>query len=288
LTFPFAVGATAILDPSRPTPPSFVDLIRQTGPTLFFSSPGFCAALLDAAPPPGTFSTVRATMTAGEALPADVQRRFAELTGQPVLDGIGSTELLHIFISNTPAEQTPGSSGRVVHGYTAELRDDAGAVVTAPDTPGYLHVRGPSAASGYWQREDATAGAFRDGWVRTGDVYTRSVDDTWTFLGRNHDMIKAGGIWVSPAEVESVLIEHADVLEVAVVGAPDDAGLETVVAFVVPASGATPDPVALEQHCRDRMASFKRPRRIIVVDELPKTATGKIRRFALRRQLESS
>jgi benzoate-CoA ligase len=119
-------------------------------------------------------------------------------------------------------------------------------------------------------------------------VYTRSVDDTWTFLGRNHDMIKAGGIWVSPAEVESVLIEHPDVLEVAVVGARDDAGLETVVAFVVPASGAMPDPVALEQHCRDRMASFKRPRRIIVVDELPKTATGKIRRFALRRQLESS
>jgi benzoate-CoA ligase len=288
LTFPFAVGATAILEPSRPTPPSFVDLIRRTRPTLFFSSPGFCAALLDAAPPPATFATMRATMTAGEALPADVQRRFAELTGQPVLDGIGSTELLHIFISNTPAEQTPGSSGRVVHGYTAELRDDAGAVVTEPDTPGYLHVQGPSAATGYWQRDDATAEAFRDGWIRTGDVYTRSVDDTWTFLGRNHDMIKAGGIWVSPAEVESVLIEHPDVLEVAVVGARDDAGLETVVAFVVPASGAMPDPVALEQHCRDRMASFKRPRRIIVVDELPKTATGKIRRFALRRQLESS
>ncbi len=286
LTFPFAVGATAILEPNPPTPASMIDLIASEQPTLFFASPGFVAGVLDAAPDASTFRSVRATVTAGESLPAHLQTRFAELTGRPVLDGIGSTELLHIFISNTLEEQVPGTSGRVVPGYTAELRGDSDEVIDAPDTPGYLHVRGPSAAIGYWQRDEATAAAFRNGWVRTGDVYTRSAEHNWTFLGRNNDMIKAGGIWVSPAEVESVLIEHDDVLEAAVVGARDDQGLEMTVAFILPATGATPDPAVLEQHCRDRMASFKRPRRIIVVDELPKTATGKIKRFELRDSLD--
>jgi benzoate-CoA ligase len=244
--------------------------------------------MLDASTEAAAFDSVRATVTAGESLPANVHSRFGALTGSPVLDGIGSTELLHIFISNTLDDQVPGSSGRVVPGYDAELRDDAGGRVTAPDTPGYLHVKGESAAVGYWERPEATAAAFSaDGWVRTGDVYTRSADDHWTFLGRNNDMIKAGGIWVSPAEVENALIGHDSVLEVAVVGARDDAGLETVVAFVVPAAGQTPDPAVLEQHCRDQIAAFKRPRRIVVVDELPKTATGKIKRFELRRSLDA-
>ena len=286
LTFPFAVGATAILEPAPPAPAAIATLIAEEKPTLFFASPGFVAALLDTNLAPEMFTSIRATVTAGESLPANVQTRFAELTGRPVLDGIGSTELLHIFISNTLEEQSPGSSGRVVPGYVAEIRDDDDAVVTEADTPGYLHVRGPSAAVGYWQREEATAGAFRDGWVRTGDVYVRSADDCWTFQGRNNDMIKAGGIWVSPAEVESVLIEHDDVLEAAVVGARDDNGLETVVAFVLPSGGSVPDTAALEQHCRERMAAFKRPRQIRVVDELPKTATGKIKRFELRQSLE--
>jgi len=285
LTFPFAVGATAILNPDPPTPPAMLDLISAEQPTLFFSSPGFCAALLDADPDPVTFDSVRATVTAGESLPANVHERFSALTGTPVLDGIGSTELLHIFISNTVAKQTSGSSGEIVPGYTAELRDDDDEVITTVDTPGYLHVRGPSAAVGYWQKPEASAQAFRQGWVRTGDVYTRSADHTWTFLGRNSDMIKAGGIWVSPAEVENVLIEHPDVLEAAVVGARDEQGLEQVAAFVLPATGAAPDADELVQHCRDRMAAFKRPRRIVVVDELPKTATGKIKRFELRQSL---
>jgi len=286
LTFPLAAGATAILHPLPPTPAAIAALIATEQPTLFFSSPGFCAAMLDAAPDPAVFSTVRATITAGESLPANIQARFTALTGSPVLDGIGSTELLHIFISNRLDAQVPGSSGWTVPGYDAELRDDAGEAVTEPDVPGYLHVRGESAAAGYWRRPDATSISFGDdGWVRTGDVYTRSSDDVWTFLGRNNDMIKAGGIWVSPAEVESALIEHETVLEAAVVGARDAHGLETVVAFVVPASNATPDEAALEQHCRDRLAAFKRPRRVIVVDALPKTATGKIKRFELRDSL---
>lgn len=282
LTFPLAAGATAILHPDPPTPSAILELIEAEQPTLFFSSPGFCAAILDTGPSAEAFAPVRATVTAGESLPANVQTRFAELTGGPVLDGIGSTELLHIFISNTLGAQVPGSSGWMVPGYEAELRNDDDQVVTDIDTPGYLHVRGGSAASGYWQRPDATAAAFRDRWVRTGDVYTRAKDGSWTFLGRNNDMIKAGGIWVSPAEVESVLIEDPTVLEAAVVGARDDQGLETVVAYVVAATGAAVDVHDLMAHCRDRMAAFKRPRVINTVDELPKTATGKIKRFELR------
>ncbi len=289
LTFPLSVGATAILNPDPPVPGAVADLIAAEGPTLFFSSPGFCAALLDAGLDRSVFTSVRATVTAGEALPANIQTRFSDLTGGPVLDGIGSTELLHIFISNSLTEQVPGSSGRIVPGYRAELRDDEGEVIAQPDTPGYLHVQGRSAAVGYWQRPDATAAAFGgDGWVRTGDVYTRSADDHWTFLGRNNDMIKAGGIWVSPAEVENALIGHPSVLEAAVVGSRDSAGLETVVAFVVPAAGHQPDPAQLEAHCRAEIAAFKRPRQIHVVDALPKTATGKIRRFELRDSLQGS
>lgn len=287
LTFPFSVGATAILHPDPPTPAAVVDLIESEGATLFFAPPGFCAATIDHAPDTTAFATVRATVTAGEALPAPIHRGFAELTDAAVLDGIGSTEILHIFISNTPDDQVEGSSGRVVKGYEAELRSDDGDVITEPDTPGYLHVRGPSSSIGYHGRPEATAETFlADGWVRTGDVYVRSVDDHWTFLGRNSDMIKAGGIWVSPAEVESVLIEHDAVLEAAVVGGRDEAGLETVAAFVVGASGAAVDADALLDHCRQRMAAFKRPRQIHVVDELPKTATGKIKRFVLRAQIE--
>ncbi|MFN0091707.1 MAG: benzoate-CoA ligase family protein [Acidimicrobiales bacterium] len=286
LTFPFSVGATAVLEPSRPTPAAVAELVAREQPSLFFASPGFVAGLLDAGAPAEAFASVRATVTAGESLPADLQRRFSARMGHPVLDGIGSTEALHIFISNTLTEQTPGASGRPVPGYEVELRDDEDRPVTAPDTPGYLHVRGPSTAVGYWQRPDATAAAFRDGALRTGDVYVRSAEGVWTFLGRNNDMIKAGGIWVSPAEVEGVLIEHPDVLEAAVVGARNESGLETTVAFVVPASGAVLDLAELTEHCRARMAAFKRPREVHVVAELPKTATGKIRRFALRETLE--
>lgn len=286
LTFPFAVGATAILNPDPPTPRAIADLVVVERPTLFFSSPGFCAALLDADLDPAVFESLRATVTAGEALPANVHSRFESLTRRPVLDGIGSTELLHIFISNTLEDRVPGSSGRLVPGYEAELRDEQGNAVTREDTPGYLHVRGMSSAVAYHDRPDSSRAAFlEDGWVRTGDVYTRSADEHWTFLGRNNDMIKAGGIWVSPAEVESVLVGHESVLEVGVVGYRDEQGLEGVAAFVVPAAGHTPDPAVLIRYCRDQMAAFKRPRRIVVVESLPKTATGKIKRFQLRESL---
>jgi benzoate-CoA ligase len=288
LTFPFGAGATAILEPRRPAPDTICALVAEEAPTLFFASPGFVAAILDTSVDGEVFRSVRATVTAGESLPADLQRRFSDRFGHPVLDGIGSTEALHIFISNTLEAQSPGASGWVVPGYEAKLLDDDGAEVSAADTPGYLHVRGPSTARGYWQRDEATAAAFRpEGWLRTGDVYTRSADDSWTFLGRNSDMIKAGGIWVSPAEVESTLVAHPDVLEAAVVGARTEQGLEETVAFVVPRAGHTIETPALDAHCRENMAAFKRPRRILVVDDLPKTATGKIQRFKLRDSLVS-
>jgi benzoate-CoA ligase family protein len=285
LTFPFGAGATVILEPSRPTPATFADLVAREKPTLFFAAPGFVAGLLDAGITAEQFATVRATVTAGEALPASLQQRLTERCGHPVLDGIGTTEALHIFISNTLDEQHPGSSGQVVPGYSAKLLDDDGNEVTAPDTPGYLHVKGPTVMSGYWNRADVTAATLVDGWLRTGDVYVRDVHDRYIFLGRNNDMIKAGGIWVSPAEVEAALISHADVLEAAVVGSRNGDGLEETVAFVVPAAGCTIDPAAIDAHCRSLIAAFKRPRQLFVVNELPKTATGKIQRFALRDRL---
>src|SRR4051812_902852 len=286
LTFPFGAGATTILEPQRPTPGSMCALVAAEQPTLFFAAPGFVAAVLDTPVADDAFASVRATVTAGESLPADLQRRFSERFGHPVLDGIGSTEALHIFVSNTLAAQAAGSSGWTVPGYEVKLLGDDDTEITDCDTPGYLHVRGPSTAVGYWQRPEATAAAFRDGgWLRTGDVYVRSEMDTWTFLGRNNDMIKAGGIWVSPAEVESTLITHPSVLEAAVVGSRNERGLEETVAFLVPRAGITIDLAAIDAHCREHMATYKRPRRVFVVDELPKTATGKIQRFKLRDSL---
>ncbi len=288
LTFPLSVGASTVLNPRRPTPPEVAELVRTTAPTLFFASPGFVAGLLDADLPDDTFASVRATVTAGESLPADLQRRFAARFGHPVLDGIGSTEALHIFISNHAGAERPGTSGTPVEGYAARLVGEAGDVVEAADTPGFLQVTGPSLATGYWSRDAATRAAFHGPWLATGDVYTRSADGYWTFLGRNSDMIKAGGIWVSPAEVEAVLVEHEGVLEAAVVGARDGSGLEQTVAFVVPRAGAVIDADDIDAHCRARMAAFKRPRRVMVVEGLPKTATGKIRRFALRDALAAA
>ena len=231
---------------------------------------------------------MRLGVTAGEALPAELHRRFTERYGFPLLDGIGSTEALHIFLSNRPGAERPGTSGTPVEGYEVKLLDESGGEITEADTPGFLYVKGESIATGYWCRDEATRAAFQGEWLRTGDVYARSADGYWTFLGRNNDMIKAGGIWVSPAEVENVLLTHPDVSEAVVVGTKNPDGLETVVAFVVPRRGHSVDTGSIEAHCRESMAAYKRPRRIEVVDELPKTATGKVQRFALRERLAAA
>ncbi len=288
LIFPLSVGGRAVIDPDPPTPDRAGELLSRHRPTLFFAPPGFCAAMVDSGLAVETLSSVRYTVTAGESLPPEVMRRFTDRFGTEMLDGIGSTEALHIFCSNHPGQVRAGTSGRPVQGYALELRAEDGAVIDEADRPGSLWVRGASVAAGYWQRPDVTAATFVDGWLRTGDFYSRSADGYWRFVGRNSDMIKAGGIWVSPAEVESVLVEHEDVLEAAVVGGRDASGLEAVVAFVVPRAGRAIDIAGVGSHCRERMAAFKRPRQIVVVDGLPKTATGKIQRFALRERVAAA
>ena len=285
LIFPLAAGAGSVLDPDPPNPARAAALAATHRPTLFFAPPGFCAALADADVPDDMLSSARATVTAGEVLPAEVIRRFQGRFGIEMLDGIGSTEALHIFCSNQPGRTRAGTSGVPVPGYQLKLLADDGSEITTSDTPGSLWVTGPSIAAGYWERPGLNDETFVDGWLRTGDVYSRSEDGYYRFIGRNSDMIKAGGIWVSPAEVESVLLEHPTILEAAVIGARDAAGLETTVAFVVPRRGESVDVAGLLEHCRERMASFKRPRQVHVVDSLPRTATGKVKRFELRASL---
>ena len=281
LLFPFSVGATAVLDPARAAPAGAAERLAADRPTLFFAGPAFFAALLTAGAPVEAFATVRLATSAGEALPAEIYRRFTGRYGVDIIDGLGSTEALHIFISNRPGEVRPGTSGTVVPGYQAALVDEAGAPV-ADGKPGHLLVRGDSIATGYWCRTATTREVFQGEWLRTGDTYTRSADGFYTCLGRSNDMIKAGGIWVSPMEVEGRLLEHPAVAECAVVGHRNDAGLEEVVACVVPAPGQSVDADALIEFCREGLAAFKRPRQVLALDALPKTATGKIQRVVVR------
>jgi benzoate-CoA ligase family protein len=281
LLFPLSVGATAVLDPARATPAGAAERLAADRPTLFFAGPAFFAALLNAGVPAEAFATVRLAISAGEALPAEIYRRFTARYGVDIIDGLGSTEALHIFISNRPGAVRPGPTGTLVPGYQAALVDEAGAPV--PDgEPGHLLVRGDSIATGYWCRTGTTREVFQGEWLRTGDTYIRSADGFYTCLGRSNDMIKAGGIWVSPMEVEGRLLEHAAVAECAVVGHKNTEGLEEVIACVVPAPGQAVDPGALIAFCREGLASFKRPREVLALDALPKTATGKIQRGVVR------
>ncbi len=279
--FPLSVGATTVLDPARPTPESVTRRLLEDRPTLFFGVPTFYAALLAADMPRDAFASVRLAVSAGEPLPAELYRRFTDRYGVEVIDGIGSTEALHIFLSNRPGQVRPGTSGTPVPGYEVRVADETGRDVP-PGTPGDLLVRGPSLTTGYWCRTETTRKAFQGEWLRTGDTYLVSEDGYYTCLGRTNDMVKAGGIWVSPAEVEQCLATHPSVAQVAVVAVPDEHGLDKPVACVVPAPGATVDADELIGFCRAHLASFKRPRHVLVLDDLPKTPTGKLRRSAIR------
>lgn len=282
LFFPLAVGASAVLEPRRPTPAVVAEQLAAHSPTLFFGPPTFYAALVAAALPADTFASVRLATSAGEPLPAQLQARVGAAYGFPILDGIGATEALHVFLSNAPGDITPGTTGRPVPGYDVELRDELGAPV--PDgVPGALFVRGASLAQGYWRRTDATREVFQGEWLRTGDTYERDAQGCYRFLGRSNDLLKAGGIWVSPAEVESRLVAHDAVSEAAVIGVEDADGLVKPVACVVrSAAGAGVTTAELVEWCRAGLAAFKRPRAVVFVDDLPKTATGKVQRFRLR------
>jgi len=281
LTFPFSVGAATILDRSRPSPAGTLRILQEHRPTLFFGGPTYYSALLGAGLPEDTFAGVRECVSAGEAFPAALLERFTARFGVEMLDGIGSTEMLHIFISNRPGRVRAGTSGEVVAGYEARIQDDDGLPV--PDgTPGHLYVRGSSAATGYWCRTEVTRRVFQGPWVRTGDTYVRSPDGYYASMGRTDDIIKAGGIWVSPTEVEERLRQHADVNLVVVVSVPDADGLDKPVACVVLGPGSATTAEDLVGFCRDGLAAFKRPRHVLVFDELPTTATGKLQRFRIR------
>ncbi|MEM9563925.1 MAG: benzoate-CoA ligase family protein [Actinomycetota bacterium] len=288
LTFPFAAGASTVLEPTRPPTPALVaDLVTSHRPTLFFCIPTFYAALNGSDLADDTFASVRLAASAAEPLPAETYQRFNDRFGVTILDGIGSTELLHIYLSNTPSALRPGTSGVPVPGYEVRVVDDEGNDQPRGE-PGQLLVKGDSMTTGYWCRTSTNRATFDGPWMRTGDLYVADADGFHTYLGRVDDMLRVGGEWVSPAEVEGTLIEHERVLEAAVVGERDGAGILRPIAYVIPADGfdEQTDGAALTEEltglCRERLAGFKRPRRYELVADLPKTATGKIQRFKLR------
>jgi benzoate-CoA ligase len=286
LTFPMSVGATTLLMPERPTPEAVFK--RWTGgvgglkPTVFYGAPtGYAGMLAHPALPKKNEVVLRLASSAGEALPAELGERFTAHFGVQIIDGIGSTEMLHIFLSNQPGRVRYGTTGWPVPGYEIELRGEGGAPV--PDgEPGDLYIHGPSAAMMYWGNRTKTRETFQGGWTKSGDKYVRNEDGSYTYSGRSDDMLKVSGIYVSPFEVEATLVQHPAVLEAAVIGVPDAEGLTKTKAFVVLKAGGRADEAELKAFVKDRLAPYKYPRQIEFVTDLPKTATGKIQRFKLR------
>lgn len=289
LTFPMSVGATSLLMAERATPDAVFKRLRgEVGgarPTAFYGAPtGFAAMLAHPGLPPRSEVALRLVSSAGEALPAEIGQRFKAHFGIDIVDGIGSTEMLHIFLSNRPDRVRLGSTGWPVPGYEIELRGDDGRPV--PDgEPGDLYIHGPSSAIMYWGNRAKTRETFQGGWTKAGDKYVRNADDgSYTYSGRSDDMLKVSGIYVSPFEVEATLVQHPAVLECAVIGTVDADGLTKTKAFVVLKDGAHADEAELKAFVKDRLAPYKYPRLIEFVAALPKTATGKIQRFKLREQ----
>jgi benzoate-CoA ligase len=285
LTFPLAVGATAILMQERATPAAVFARIAKHRPTIFAGVPTLYARMLASPDLPAVDpGPLRRCTSAGEPLPADIGRRWRRRFGVDILDGLGSTEMLHIFLSNSPDDVHYGTTGRPVPGYTVRLVDDAGEPVP-PGAQGEMQVSGPSSAVCYWNNHERSRATFLGPWTRTGDKFVERPDGRFVYAGRSDDMLKVGGIYVSPAEVEAALISHDAVLEAAVVGHEDQDGLIKPKSYVVVKPGVAADEalgMALQQHVKSRLAPYKYPRWIEFLDELPKTATGKIQRFKLR------
>jgi 4-hydroxybenzoate-CoA ligase len=285
MTFPMSVGATTILNAERPTPERMFSLLNTYNPTIFYGAPTLFAAMLndDSLREERCGKRLRICTSAGEALPESVGLAWRSRFGVDILDGIGSTELLHIFMSNAPGDIKYGTSGRAVPGYKVRLVSDTGEDVPDGEV-GELLVEAPSAGEGYWNQRSKSRHTFQGNWTRTGDKYVRDADGRYTFYGRADDMFKVSGIWVSPFEVESALITYPSVLEAAVVAQADPEGLLKPKAFVVLRAGSETDKLydALKDHVKQKIGVWKYPRWIEVVDSLPKTATGKIQRFKLR------
>ncbi len=295
LTFPLSVGATVILMAQRPTPTAIFARWRgdwgphthtmtrhQCQPTIFFGAPTGFAGMLAAPDIPTKESiTLRLCSSAGEALPAELGEKFSARFACEVIDGIGSTEMLHVYLSNQPGRVRYGTTGWPVPGYEIQLRSEDNAV--APDGEvGDLYIKGPSAALMYWGNREKTSQTFLGDWTRSGDKYVRNNDGSYTYAGRSDDMIKVSGIYVSPFEVEATLMQHDAVLEAAVIGCEDENGLTRSKAYVVLKNNQSTNADELKRFVKDRLAAYKYPRSIEFIDELPKTATGKIQRFKLR------
>ncbi|MBG6071131.1 MULTISPECIES: benzoate-CoA ligase family protein [unclassified Polaromonas] len=282
LSFPLSVGATVVLMAERPTPAATFKRWVEHQPTVFFGAPtGFAGMLAAPDLPAKSQVSLRLASSAGEALPANLGERFTAHFGVEIIDGVGSTEMLHIYLSNLPGKVRYGTTGWPVPGYEVQLRDDDGHAVPDGDT-GELYVKGPSAALMYWGNRDKSRDTFQGGWTKTGDKYVRNPDGTYTYSGRSDDMLKVSGIYVSPFEVEATLSQHPAILEAAVIGAPDGEGLTKTKAYVVLKSGRQVSEDELKTFVKERLAPYKYPRSIEFLSELPKTATGKIQRFKLR------
>ena len=286
LSFPLSVGATTILMAERPTPDAtFKRWIGETGgvkPTVFFGAPtGFAGMLASPGLPAKKDTQLRLVSSAGEALPRELGERFTAHFGVEIVDGIGSTEMLHVYLSNRPGQVRYGTTGYPVPGYDIELRDEDQRTVPEGEL-GDLYVRGPSAAVMYWGNREKSRETFLGDWTKSGDKYVRNADGTYTYGGRSDDMLKVSGIYVSPFEVESTLVQHPAVLEAAVIGVNDEQGLTKTKAYVVLKPGAEATEADLKAFVKERLAPYKYPRHIEFVPDLPKTATGKIQRFKLR------
>jgi benzoate-CoA ligase len=283
LSFPLSVGAAVVLMAERPTPQATFKRMVDHQPTVFYGAPTGYGGML-AAPdlPPKSAVSLRLCSSAGEALPRDIGERWTAHFGCEIIDGIGSTEMLHIFLSNKPGDVRYGTTGKAVPGYEVQLRDEDGSVITSHNQIGDLYIQGPSAALMYWNNRAKSRDTFQGNWTKSGDKYLRDPDGYYTYAGRNDDMLKVSGIYVSPFEVEATLVQHSAVLEAAVIGKNDDEGLTKTKAFVVLKPGQQATEAELQAFVKDRLAPYKYPRFIEFVSELPKTATGKIQRFKLR------
>jgi benzoate-CoA ligase len=286
LTFPLTVGATTVLMAERPTPAAVFKRLKTHQPTIFYGVPTLFGAMLasDDLPDQSEIS-IRISTSAGEALPSDIGTRWTQHFGTEILDGIGSTEMLHIFLSNRSGEVKYGSTGRAVPGYEIRLLDETGAGVVVGEL-GDLQIKGPSAANLYWNQRRKSRETFCGEWTRAGDKYSVDKDGFYTYGGRSDDMLKVSGLYVSPFEVEAILMSHAAVLEAAVVGDEDADKLIKPRAFVVLKNGYEAGSALVDElkiFVKSKLAPFKYPRWIDFVDELPKTATGKIQRFKLRK-----
>ena len=282
LSVPLAAGATTVLMAERPTPDAVFKRLTEKKPTLFFGVPTLYAGMLASPNFPSRSSlSLRSCISAGEALPPQIAKSFKEKTGVDILDGIGSTEMLHIFLSNRPGDYRYGTTGKAVPGYELKLVDEKGSAVPQGEL-GELLIKGPTAANLYWNNRAKSRSTFVGEWTRSGDKYSQDADGYYAYGGRTDDMLKVSGIWVSPAEVEAALVSHEAVLEAAVVGHEDEQKLVKPKAFVVLKPGKDVSTEELQNYVKSKLAPYKYPRWIEFVAELPKTATGKIQRFKLR------